>query len=257
LDMFKNFSYFVLEMQSNNEFRESIENRYGNRVNTLSDLSGALDLQVKFFNEAIENRALYPYITLLEIALEMVADENGSRADALRDLLRQNGPSIVQVPILNNYKLSLGMSVDQIPYFMDIIKSNTSEMKKQITSFGYVANHVMNQIEFDVLPDPLFGRTYMKHGKIILNTNSERPGYYIFDAVSNMCKNCNKEHGIRLEQINEVPFRSLEKAFEKLDRSVIQTVVIAKNTEEYLLRETALPMVEFKYNQALGFLDRH
>ena len=49
----------------------------------------------------------------------------------------------------------------------------------------------------------------------------------------------------------------MEKAFEKLDRSVIQTVVIAKNTEEYLLRETALPMVEFKYNQALGFLDRH
>jgi len=199
-----------------------------------SDLKEVIELHKGIIDAAMSKKALHPYQKLLNSIFDTLNNVyNAINSEKLEVLLR---------------KLNVPIPRREFSVMRNILAEAVENFGNAAHIFNLMEKSIEEKITIEMLPNFEGETMYFTRAKIILKSDiNGKIGHYVFSFDQSKCNCCNKTEVV-VGQENNVPEKTIESALKTyIDPKVLQTVIIAKNTEEYLLKETALPVIIKKY----------
>ena len=190
-----------------------------------------METNIKIFDEAVKYGALYPYKPLTEICLKQLEE--------LKNKILKHGSMYKES---KESKESLKLS--------QAINSHIITIKDQIPMFQQMEEMINNHIELTIEPDSTGEIFYLNQALLILPTEIKSKGYHVFEGRGNI--NFFNRFQFLFQPLTEYGFETIEEAKKKyIDPTLFCTIATAKNTENYPLRETVLPIISKKYEKRI------
>jgi hypothetical protein len=199
-----------------------------------SDLKEVIELHKNIIDAAMNKKALHPYQKLLNSIFDTLNNVyNAINSEKLEILLR---------------KLNVDIPRSEFSLMKSILAEAVENFGNSARIFDLMGKSIEEKITIEMLPNVGGETLYFTKAKIVLKSNNNgKTGHYVFAFDRSKCPCCDKMEIIVGEE-NIVPEKTIESAIKNhIDPKVLQTVIIARNTEEYPLKETALPVVIKKY----------
>ncbi len=234
-------------------------NRTERRKNTLQDIDKILTQQSAEFSEAVKESRLEPAITIAATmlsSLEGVIGDIKGMIEEVRMASRLYPKGIISLhPIPLSFGeniIDLHLSKDEIIYARDLFNTQIEKTREDIVMLESMKNAIMNHITLEVRPHELFEgqKVYLGQGKVIIPVSKGSDVKY--NVMSVFYSNERKQLDFSI--VNDKPLDSEADAISiYTDPKDLASLVIAKNTEKYPLRETAMPIVAERYRKNAGF----
>jgi len=223
------------------------------KVHSSRDLDLLLHAHIKLFDAALEQRALLPYgpmseelvdyldkavgdISPINISANTLAEKERSPPDGLYSALCCDvSDNNFVFPILDT----------NVELMLETMREHLPEIRARIKSFAELYETATEEIQIEAVPDELFGDIIMPQGYLIVPRSE-------MNIIYEVQTDYNKERLILLPHALGT-ISDLDNAVRYCQSFEMGgSVVIARNTEGYHLRDTALPVVKQKYSRVLG-----
>ncbi len=131
-------------------------------------------------------------------------------------------------------KKSKFLSSQEVIILLQELEKSILKLNSALDTCKYVFSTIDRAVQLQIVPDLQLGEVYFRNAKIIFPATIKTKGYYVFSLSLNFCKDCGNPNKSEFKQVNEYGLRSLDDAIiQYVDRSVLETVMIAQNTEKY------------------------
>ncbi len=201
-----------------------------------------LNSQNTVFKEAISRSEIFPYAMMSDQTLSILSSFRDSVNSQVYEIVLMSGGHPQALSLMRQKEESF-KELNEIITVLEVI----------VPSFKSLYERIYSHIQLEVLPDESLGgeRLFLRNGKIVVPaTIKDSSGYFIFGVTYGKCNDCNKEH-IHIDQLTERAIPSLDSALRDIDRTLLQTVAVARNTESYPLEATVIPILKLKYHKGL------
>lgn len=233
--------------------------RTSREVHSVEVLDEAVSLHLSMFDNALKEMALLPYA----LGAECVLNELNffkERINTFREGYAQKRKEHPQCSsALDSFPFPLPFSLTgqdflfvlygrEIGSLIEKINRNISDLDERKNHFLRLKSGVEQHIQLEVLPDEVLGDDYLAQGKLIVPTTIKSSGYHLYKINFQFCSPCSRPHGLNMELMTEYGLPSVEEVLQQYcTPRPLGTVAVAKNTENYPLEETVLPILKLKY----------
>lgn len=139
-----------------------------------------------------------------------------------------------------------GFNKQQMINITELFDLKISQIDELAMDLDYIKKGIMNHVQLEIMPNEALDdeRIYLANGYVVIPEGRPNTVYPVFRVRPINSK-------LEFKMLNG-KLSSLDDAIRNhVDKTIIATLAIAKNTEFYPLMETALPIVKEKYENGL------
>ena len=243
----------------NKQFGRHNSNRVGangnGRFQTIEGLEEVVSDYLKYFDGAIKRKALEPYNFEVRSFLSQLNRLIGSVKES-RDLV----PALQTIYSMNSrlYQTTIGFDdfcleipEEQVDQSLERLAQLVLDVESRDKKLTELCRSVKSEIQLEVRPNSFFHNeiVYLAQGFIVIPTYGPSD-FQVYKISTFRCKDGNLH--TELKQVSQRKYTSVDEAIRReINPNALGTLAIARNTGHYPLLETALPIVEYKYEHGL------
>lgn len=206
------------------------------------------------FDDALQRKAVHPYMEeadgLLAKLTVMRQDVGEFRREDSKELpFRCYGiqfeDHIFNIPVAHG-------DIQEALVALYPLISQSQEKVDALTNLNSTAE---KDITYTIQPNKIVGKKYLVEARFFIPLLQPKEGVYVF-----LVKSSPSQAGLSFE-VQPSPgvlYTEMDQALRReTDPNRLETVIVAKGTEEYPLAETILPIIFRRYVEGLGFGERN
>ncbi len=217
----------------------------------IADLEKIVHSFGKIFVDAVERKAVYPYHSTAEGVFNQLAAMRENLAE-----FRQKNPK--EIP-LRTYSFPFHPRIfnflvahQEIPEALQAIYPLICRTRKQADALSEVNDAAESSINYEIKPNRLVGEKYLAEARFLVPVSVPEEGVFAFTVHPKKDAASSSPFPLMVEQTTNKPYSNLGQALKKeTDMLRLETVVVAKGTEQYSLPETVIPLLIHRYLQKL------
>jgi hypothetical protein len=226
-------------------------------IHTLDEFGGLSQELSNLLDTAISRFAVEPYQNLAR-ELQGNAENISQKIRQTYAEIRRKHPMAIQanageiglVHNLNRYRFMFIIPFSELDKAQESFQAAAESLEERAQRFVYMRDSISQHIQMEVLPNEILDgeRTLLGQGYFVIPTTMRDRGFFVFKYSQNPC--CKDTRAIAFQPTSEYGAHSIEEAIaQHIPPNRIGSVIIARNTEDYPLSETVMPILFEKYTQ--------
>jgi hypothetical protein len=226
-------------------------------IHTLDEFGGLSQELSNLLDTAINRFAVEPYQNLAKKLQESATSMNHDFRQAYAGIRRKhfaaiqaNAGSIELLLGLERYHFMFVIGLSELDKAQEFFQTAAQSLEERAQRFVYMRDSISQHIQMEVLPNEILDgeRTLLGQGYFVIPTTMRDRGFFVFKYSQNPC--CKDTRAIAFQPTSEYGAHSIEEAIaQHIPSNRIGSVIIARNTEDYPLSETVMPILFEKYTQ--------